>query len=436
MRPVLALAMKDLRLLVRDKPGFFFTVFFPFLLAIFFGAIFSGQSGDGGSGAAMTVAVFDGDDSEQSRTFVQSLADVVSLEVQRVDDFEAGIDVVRRGGAAAAIGIPDGFGQSMQQMFWGDPAELTVRVDPSRQAEAGLLQGVLMEQSFALMQQGLTDSAAMQSSVDSALQGIEGDDAIDPAAKGILQQFLPALRTFVADMDEVGAGDDGEEDAGAFSGFQPVTVDTQTIVEAERDGPPNAYAISIPQGAIWGVLGACAGFGISLVVERTRGTLVRLRMAPLSFRQILAGKALACFITAVSVLTALFLVGWLAFGVVPQSPGLLVLAIVCTGLCFVGVMMLLSVVGRTESAAGGIGWAILVVFAMLGGGMVPVFIMPEWMQTVGSVSPVKWAILSMEGAVWRGYSMQEMLLPCAILLGIGALGFTGGAALFRARDSG
>lgn len=42
MRKVLALAGKDLRLLIRDRAGFFFVFFFPLLYAIFFGFIFSG----------------------------------------------------------------------------------------------------------------------------------------------------------------------------------------------------------------------------------------------------------------------------------------------------------------------------------------------------------------------------------------------------------
>ena len=53
-------------------------------------------------------------------------------------------------------------------------------------------------------------------------------------------------------------------------------------VSRERTGPQNAYEISFPQGCIWGIMGCAAAFGITLVVERTRGTLVRLRMAPIS----------------------------------------------------------------------------------------------------------------------------------------------------------
>ncbi len=100
---------------------------------------------------------------------------------------------------------------------------------------------------------------------------------------------------------------------------------------------------------------------------------------------------------------------------------LLVVAMGCVSLCFVGIMLLLSVLGKTEQAAGGIGWAVLMVMAMLGGGMVPAFFMPSWMQAISHVSPVKWAIVAMEGAIWRGFTPGEMLMPCLILVGVGAL---------------
>jgi ABC-2 type transport system permease protein len=71
-------------------------------------------------------------------------------------------------------------------------------------------------------------------------------------------------------------------------------------------------------------------------------------------------------------------------------------------------------------------------FAMLGGGMVPLFFMPSWMQSVGSVSPVKWGILALEGAIWRGFGLAELALPCGVLLAVGAAGLAAGALLFDA----
>ena len=61
-------------------------------------------------------------------------------------------------------------------------------------------------------------------------------------------------------------------------------------------------------------------------------------------------------------------------------------------------MMMIAGLGRTEQAVAGAGWAMLMPMTMFGGGMMPQFIMPAWMQTVGNVSPVKWAILGFEGA--------------------------------------
>jgi ABC-2 type transport system permease protein len=207
-------------------------------------------------------------------------------------------------------------------------------------------------------------------------------------------------------------------------------------VAVQRGGPQNSYEISFPQGIIWGVMGCAAAFGISLVVERTKGTLVRLRIAPIERMHILAGKALACLLTTMAIPIALLLLGIIAFGIRPDSWTLLAVGIISISLCFVGIMMMLSVMGRTEQSAGGIGWAVLMVMALIGGGMVPLFIMPAWMQTVSHVSPVKWSILVMEGAIWRNFSAAEMALPCGILISVGLVCFLIGTKAFRWTEEG
>ena len=87
--------------------------------------------------------------------------------------------------------------------------------------------------------------------------------------------------------------------------------------------------------------------------------------------------------------------------------------------------------GKTERSAAGIGWAVLIVMAMIGGGMIPLFVMPAWMQTMSHASPVKWSILAMEGAIWRNFSLAELALPCGILLAVGVVCFAIGTHAFR-----
>lgn len=82
-------------------------------------------------------------------------------------------------------------------------------------------------------------------------------------------------------------------------------------------GPRSSYEISFLQRILWGLFGCAATFGISLVVQRTTGTLVRLRMAPIGRMQILAGKGLACFVMTMVDSTVLLAIATLAEMLLP-----------------------------------------------------------------------------------------------------------------------
>jgi ABC-2 type transport system permease protein len=92
----------------------------------------------------------------------------------------------------------------------------------------------------------------------------------------------------------------------------------------------------------------------------------------------------------------------------------------------------LSVLGKTEESVGSAGWGIMMILSMFGGGMVPMIAMPKWMLSLSVFSPIRWAILALEGAIWRGFSPQEMLQPCLVLLGVGLVTFYAGTRVLRA----
>ena len=63
MKAILTLTTKDLRLLLRDRMGFFVTFVFPIVYAVFFGIIFAAR----GVGAdAVSVSVIDAAQNESS----------------------------------------------------------------------------------------------------------------------------------------------------------------------------------------------------------------------------------------------------------------------------------------------------------------------------------------------------------------------------------
>jgi ABC-2 type transport system permease protein len=425
VKEIIALAGKDLRILIRDKAGFFFVFFFPLLYAIFFGVVFSGG---GDSRHAIPIALVDEDSSAQSAKFIQTLSGKDELEILQTSRAEA-ISLVQRGKRSAYVVLKRGFGQAKEKMFWGDPAEMEMGLDPTRKAEAGMLQGVLTRYFMEGMQEVFSSTTAGRKQVQLGLDAVQGAPGEDQKTLAPLQSALQQLDRFLAQVETTQATGDTLAQGAGSRGWEPLKITTAEIA-VQREGPKNSFEVTFPQAIVWGLIGTAAAFGISLVVERTRGTLLRLRIAPISRSQILAGKALACFVTTFAVTGLLFLISIVIFGVRPYSLPLLALAMTASSLCFVGLMMLLAVLGKTEASAGGIGWAVLLVMAMIGGGMVPLFFMPSWMKALSNASPVKWAILSMEGAVWRGSSLELMLGHCAVLVGIGAVCFAVGVKVF------
>jgi ABC-2 type transport system permease protein len=111
-----------------------------------------------------------------------------------------------------------------------------------------------------------------------------------------------------------------------------------------------------------------------------------------------------------------------------------VLALICVSTGFVGIMMFLAALGKTERGMASLGWGVMMVFAMFGGAMIPLFAMPGWMKSVSDFSPVKWAILSFEGATWRGFSYTELLLPCGIMLVLGIVLFIAGSRMLKLEE--
>jgi ABC-2 type transport system permease protein len=433
MRQMFALAAKDLKILFRVKPALFFTIGWPIVIAVLFGAIFGGGGG-GGKLNKLPIAVVDEDNSEQSRAFAQQLAARDSLDVLPANRTEA-TDLVRRGKRTAAVLLPAGFGAAKRRMFVGTPPKIDLLVDPSHKAEAGMLEGVLYEQSAQSMQTMMTDPAAAKRFVREALTNADNAPNGALANKPELARFLNELDRFVDSETAAQAmsgssatnGTDGASASAAApvarGGWKPVEIAIHDIGQVDVGGPHSGYEISFVQGLTWAIFGCIMGFSMSFVNERTQGTFTRLRMAPLTDTQVLGGKALGCFIMLLLMQSLLILLGVFGFGVRIVSPGLMALVIVCSGVAFVGIMMLVASLGRTEEGTRGAGFATLMPMNLFGGGMIPLMIMPPWMTTLSNFSPVKWAVLGIEGAMWRGFGLAEMLLPCGILLGVGGVSF-------------
>jgi linearmycin/streptolysin S transport system permease protein len=430
MAAVLAIALKDLKLLFRVRSAWFFTMVWPLIVAVMFGAIFGG----GSSGPSrLAIAVTDEDQTPASKAFVDGLAAKDGFDVLRAADPEA-LDLVRRGQRVAAVRVAKGFGAASRNLFAGTPPRVELRIDPSRQAEASMLQGLLFEQAAQRMQAMFDDPAAGQGMVAGMLEDVRKAPAGTIAGRESLQSMLGSLDAYLGEQAKVKPAAPAGTPASAAprqGGWQPLAIDV-TSIERRREGPANGFQITFPQGIQWGILGCMMSFAVSLAVERSHGTLTRLLMSPAPAWALLAGKGLACYLAILIVEAGLAIIGAAFFGVRPSSVPLLLLVMIVAPIAFVGLMMLVASLGSTEQGSAGAGWALMMPMSMLGGGMIPLAFMPGWMQSVSVISPVRWMIVGFEGAIWRGFSLAEMALPCAILIATGLAAFALGARRFQA----
>ena len=164
MMAILALAQKDLRLLLRDKGDVFFTFVFPMILAIFFGFVFGG----GGGTSKIDLALVVESDARIAAGIAADLESDASFQVTRFDTRDAAIDSVRAGKSTAAVILPIAMQDGIDGLFSGTGIPMDAIVDPSHRAEAGLIQGKLNELAFRQLPKLFADGAQMAKLFDGA----------------------------------------------------------------------------------------------------------------------------------------------------------------------------------------------------------------------------------------------------------------------------
>jgi ABC-2 type transport system permease protein len=426
MRPMLTLTLKDLLLLWRNKTALFWVIAFPLAFGLFYGAIISRSFGP----PRMSIAFVDEDKSAVSNALAERLAAHANVRLVQTQaegqpyDRDSATQSVRRGDLTAYLLLHPGFGESLRP-FGQDGTKMELGIDPSRQTAAGFLQGIMMEATLSILGQQSTDPAEMRRWLKIGRKEVEQTRDLPEAQKKILLESFAMLDGFVPKLLAAKVLSKGGPFAGLKLNVVPVTFD--------RSKPRTAFEITFPCSILLAVLGCMMTFTMSIVIEQKQGTLLRLRVAPLGKMHILGGKGLACFLSCFGTACMLLLVGVTCLGVRVSSWPYLLISVAAMAVCFSGLMMLLSVLGRTEQAVGGSALAIILVMATLGGGLVPLIAMPDWMLTMSNFCPAKWGILALEGAIWRGFHLDEMLLPWGILLLVGVLSFGLGARILSRR---
>ncbi|PRY19600.1 ABC-type multidrug transport system permease subunit [Aliiruegeria haliotis] len=247
----------------------------------------------------------------------------------------------------------------------------------------------------------------------------------------VLRLHRAALR-LQAELAAVAArGDDASTIAAFADEARALTVEVEAAGRLGR--VPSGFEQTIPGILVmFTMLVLLTSGGVLLLMEREQGILRRLASAPLSRREIVAGKWLGRMLLALAQIGFAMCVGTLLFGMDwgPSLPAILAVLLGWAAFC-ASLGLLVGSIGRSQGEVVGLGMLLTMVMAALGGAWWPIEVTPAWMQTLQLAVPAGWTMDAMHRLVSFG-DAPATTIPHFAALAVACLAVAGLAAkLFR-----
>lgn len=370
MRPVLALAVLELRRFLADRFSLFFVFVLPLVLVGVLGLQASSQS-------APHVALT-GTAADQLTPRLEAQGMVVTAYPDRGE--------VDRAVAAGAADL----GVVAKQGKAGPSLELLAVDGQPHPALGPLVQAAAQEEAVA---QGHT-AALVAAGVDQAT-----------ARRATAERPEGWARAGVA----ADASDSGREELAASGRF---------------DGAASSQLVVF---VFLNTLTAAA----ATIQARRSGALRRVLSAPVTSAQTVGGLALGRLVIALFQGAYVMAASSLLFGVTWGDLPSVLLVLTAFGLVAAGIALILGVVMDAEGPASGVAVGGGLILAALGGAMVPLQLFPDTLRAVARVTPHAWAIEAITRVQGGGGGVLDILPQLGVLLGMALLVLGVGALLLR-----
>ena len=175
---------------------------------------------------------------------------------------------------------------------------------------------------------------------------------------------------------------------------------------------------SVPGMGIMFALMNIFGGMAALIVERQQWTLQRLAVMPVSRRTLLAGKILARFSLGLLQFLVVFIVGAVFKMNFGKDPLALLLLVIMVCLAITALAFAVGSGMKNSAQASMLGLLLTLVLASIGGAWWPMEISPKFLQIIGHISPVAWAMDGFTALTYHGAQLVDILVPLAVLTGM------------------
>jgi ABC-2 type transport system permease protein len=163
---------------------------------------------------------------------------------------------------------------------------------------------------------------------------------------------------------------------------------------------------------------------LTLVDERRAGISDRILAGRAGIGPVVTGKLLFLIVQGAAQAAVIFATAQIVYGVaVTEHFGLWLVTTAAAATASGGLALGLVALCRTREQAQMLSTFFILILAAVGGSMVPRFLMPPWLQSVGWFTPHAWVIEAYQGLLWRDAGAADLYKPWFVLTLIGAVGF-------------
>lgn len=157
--------------------------------------------------------------------------------------------------------------------------------------------------------------------------------------------------------------------------------------------------------------------GFTFFREHGWRTWDRLRASRAATADIMVGKLAPTFLVAVVQIAGLFALGVVLFDLVVTGSVLaLVLVIVAFSASMLSFGTAITSLSRTSLQLNTYANLFGIVFAGIGGALVPIEVLPTWVQGAGKFVPTYWAMRGFLDVILDGASFSDVVVPTLILM--------------------
>lgn len=185
----------------------------------------------------------------------------------------------------------------------------------------------------------------------------------------------------------------------------------------------NSVQHNVPAWTIFGMFFIVISMAGSIIKERDDGSFTRIRTMPGSFITVLTGKIAAYMLICMIQCLLMLLVGiyilphlGLPTLQIGNSVSGIIIASLCTALAATGYGVMVGTIFTTHQQASTFGALSVVILAALGGIWIPVYIMPETIQTLAECSPLYWSLSAFHKIFLNGGTISTIVIYCLKLL--------------------